>query len=65
MLKYLNRWKSFFSRLLNVFNVSDVRQIDIHTAEPLVLGPGHLEVEIAVAKLKSINLQAVIKSRQN
>jgi hypothetical protein len=37
---------------LNVHNVSDVRQIEIHTAEPLVPGPSHLEVEIAIAKLK-------------
>jgi hypothetical protein len=32
-------------------NVSDVRQIEVHTAEPLVSGPS-LEVEIAVAELK-------------
>jgi hypothetical protein len=37
---------------LNVHNVSDVRQIGIHTAEPLVPGPNHLEVEISIAKLK-------------
>jgi hypothetical protein len=37
---------------LNVHNVRDVRQIEIHTAEPLVPGPSHLEVEIATAKLK-------------
>jgi hypothetical protein len=48
----LNRWKSYFSQLLNVHNVNDVRQIEIHTAEPLVPGPSHLEVEIAIAKLK-------------
>jgi hypothetical protein len=47
----LNRWKNYFSRLLNVHNVSDVRQIEVHTAEPLVPGPS-LEVEIAIAKLK-------------
>jgi hypothetical protein len=35
-----------------VHNVSDVRQIEIHTAEPLVPGHGRLEVEIAIAKLK-------------
>jgi hypothetical protein len=35
-----------------VHNVSDVRQIEVHTAEPLVPGPSHLEVEIATAKLK-------------
>jgi hypothetical protein len=48
----LNRWKSYFSQLLNVHNVSDVRQIQIHTAEPLVPGPSHIEVEIATATLK-------------
>jgi hypothetical protein len=35
-----------------VHNVSDVRQIELHTAEPLVPGPSRLEVEIAIAKLK-------------
>jgi hypothetical protein len=48
----LNRWKSYFSQLLNVRNVCEVRQIEVHTAEPLVPGPGHLEVETAIAKLK-------------
>jgi hypothetical protein len=32
-------------------NVSDVRQIGLHTAEPLVPGPSHLDIEIAIAKL--------------
>jgi hypothetical protein len=49
----LNRWKNNISQLLNVHNVSDVRQIEVHMAEPLVPGPSHLEVEIAVAKYKS------------
>jgi hypothetical protein len=35
-----------------VHNVSDFRQIEVHTAEPLVPGPSRLEVEIAIAKLK-------------
>jgi hypothetical protein len=35
-----------------VHNVSDVRQIKIHTVEPLVYSPIRLEVEIANAKLK-------------
>jgi hypothetical protein len=48
----LNRWKNYFSQLLNVHNVNDVRQIEVHTAEPLVPGPSRLEVEIAIAKLK-------------
>jgi hypothetical protein len=48
----LNRWKKYFSQLLNVHNVSYVRQIEVHMAEPLVPGPSRLEVEIAIAKLK-------------
>jgi hypothetical protein len=48
----LNRRKNNFSQLLNMHNVSDVRQIEVHTAEPLVPGPCRLEVEIAIAKLK-------------
>jgi hypothetical protein len=45
----LNRWKNYFSQLLNV---SDVRQIEVHTVDPLVPGPSRLEVEIVIAKLK-------------
>jgi hypothetical protein len=33
-------------------NVSDVGQMEVHTAEPLVPGPSCLEVEIDIAKLK-------------
>jgi hypothetical protein len=47
----VSRWKNYFE-LLNVHNVSDVRQIRVHTAEPLVPGPSCLEVETAIAKLK-------------
>jgi hypothetical protein len=50
----LNWWKNHFSQLLNAQSVSDVRQTETHTAEPLVPGPSYLEVEIAIAKLKSI-----------
>jgi hypothetical protein len=42
----LNRWKNFFSQLLNVHNVSDVRQIVVHTAEPLVPGPSVLRLKL-------------------
>jgi hypothetical protein len=48
----LNRWKNYFSQLLNVHNVIAVRQIEIYMVEPLVPGPSRLEVEIAIAKLK-------------
>jgi hypothetical protein len=39
-----------------VHSVSDVRQIEVHIAEPLVPGPSHLEIEIAIAKLKKYKL---------
>jgi hypothetical protein len=45
----LNRWKSYFSQLLKVHDASDVRKIEINTAEPLVIGPSHLEVKISIA----------------
>jgi hypothetical protein len=52
----LNRRKKYFSQLLNVLNVSEVRQLEVLTAEPLVPGPSHLEVETAIAKLKKHKL---------
>ena len=30
------RWRNYFSQMLNVHGVSDVKQAEIHTAEPLV-----------------------------
>jgi hypothetical protein len=48
----LNRWKNYFSQFLNVHNASEVRQIEVHMAEPLVPGSSRLEVETAIAKLK-------------
>jgi hypothetical protein len=35
-----------------VHRVSDVRQLEIHTAEPLVPDPSPFEVEIAIENLK-------------
>jgi hypothetical protein len=40
---------------LNVHNVSEFRQLEIHTAEPPVPGPNHPEVETAIEKLKREN----------
>jgi hypothetical protein len=40
----------YFSQLLST--ISDVRQIEIHTAELLVPEPSPFEVEITIAKLK-------------
>jgi hypothetical protein len=48
----LNRWRNYFSHLMNIHRVSNVRQIEIHTAEPSVPDPSPSEAEIATAKLK-------------
>jgi hypothetical protein len=47
-----NRWKNFFNQVLNVHGVHDVRQMDIHMAEPSVPEPSLVKVEIAIGKLK-------------
>jgi len=49
----LARWRNYFSHLLNVHGFNDVRQTEIHTAEPLVPKPSSFEVEMAIKKLKS------------
>ena len=49
----LTKWRNYFSQLLNVHGVNDVRQTEIHTAEPLVTEPGDFELEMAIKKLKS------------
>jgi hypothetical protein len=48
----MNRWKNYFSQLLNVHRVRNVRQVEIQTPEPLVPYPSPFEVEIAIANLK-------------
>jgi hypothetical protein len=37
---------------LNIHRVNDVRQAEVHTAEPLVPEPSDFEVEMAIEKLK-------------
>ena len=59
------RWRNYFSQILNVHGVSEVRQAEIHTAEPLVPEPSALEVELATEKLKATNHQVLIKYLQN
>jgi hypothetical protein len=49
----LNRWKNFFNQLLNVHDILDVRQMELHTAEPLVPKPRLVEEEIVIGKLQS------------
>jgi hypothetical protein len=47
----LARWRNHFSQLLDIHGVNDVRQIEVHTAEPLVPEPSAFEVEMATVKL--------------
>jgi hypothetical protein len=68
----LNRWKNFFNQVLNVHGVHDVRQVDIHMAEPLVPVPSLVEAETAIQKLRSYKspgtdliLAELIKSANN
>jgi hypothetical protein len=49
----LNKWNDFFKQVLNIHGVHDVRQKDVHMAEPLVPEPSLVKVEIAIGKLKS------------
>jgi hypothetical protein len=47
-LNIFSRWKYHFSHLLNSPGISDVRQIEIHGADPVVLDHGHFEVKIDI-----------------
>jgi hypothetical protein len=54
----LNRWKTYFSQILNAHD-SDVRETEIHTAEPLVPEPNSFEVEIAIEKPERCKLPGI------
>jgi len=45
------RWRNHFSQLLHIHEVSEVKQIEIHTAEPLVPEPNAFEVELSIERL--------------
>ena len=57
MLSYsrsiLARWRKYFSQILNVHWVNDVRDMEIHTAEPLEHETCASEFESAIQKLNS------------
>ena len=61
----LARWRNHFSQLMNVHGFSNVRQTEIHSAEPLVPEPSACEIEMAIEKLKDTNHQVSIKFQQN
>jgi hypothetical protein len=58
----LNRWKNYYSHLLNVHRFSDVRQIEVHTAEYLV--PALLRLKLLLQSWKGPNRQVVMKFKQ-
>jgi len=43
----LARWRNYFSQLLNVHGVNDVRQRELHTTEQLVPEPSVFEFALA------------------
>ena len=49
----LVRGRDYFSQLLNVHGIHEVRQTETHTAEPLVPEPRAFEVDLAIESLKS------------
>jgi hypothetical protein len=49
----LARWRNYFSQLLNVHGVNNVRQTEIHTEESLVPERSPFEIKLAIEKLKS------------
>jgi hypothetical protein len=46
---------------VNVHEVCEVRQTEMHTAEPFVPEPSASEVEVAVGKLKRFKLPGVVQ----
>ena len=61
----LARWRNYFSQILNVRGVNDVRQTEIQIAEPQVPEPSASEFELAIEKLTVTNHQVLIKYQQN
>jgi hypothetical protein len=57
--KLLIRWKNYFCQLLNVHAVGDVRQTEMHTAEPFVPQPSASVAEVAIGKLKRYKFPGV------
>ena len=50
--RILARKRNYFSQLLNLHGVNDVRQTEIHTIAPLVPEKSAFEVDMATEKLK-------------
>jgi hypothetical protein len=52
--KILNRWKNYYSQSLNVHRVNDVRQIEIHAAEPLVPDLALLRLKLLFCRVEKV-----------
>jgi hypothetical protein len=50
----VDRWKNYFSHILNVHEGTEVKQTEIQVAEPLVPEPGAFEAEMAIENLKGL-----------
>jgi hypothetical protein len=59
------RWKNYFCQLLNVHDINDVRQTEMHTTEPLVPESSCFEVEIPTFKLKRYKSPGTVIFQQN
>ena len=55
------RWRNYFSQLLNVHGVNDVRPTEIHTAGPLEPEPRAFEFELAIGDIKCHNSPGVVQ----
>ena len=55
------RWRNYFTQILNVHKVKDVRQVEIHTIEPLAPEPSAFDVELSIAKLKNHKSPGIVQ----
>jgi hypothetical protein len=60
----LNRGENYFSQLLNVQAVNDVRQTEMHMPELPWLVPSCFKVQIGFEKQKDMKCQILIKCQQ-
>jgi hypothetical protein len=51
-LNIRKEWNKYFSKLLNVYRVSDVRQLEIAYSKPFATEHSLFEVETAISKLE-------------
>jgi hypothetical protein len=61
----LKRYKNYFFQLLNEYDASDVRQLEVHRLNCYNLVPVVLRLKLLLQRRKSLNRQIVIKFWQN